>query len=211
MLYSKGTKMSRVLRDDEENWLNRCEAGDETARDEIVLAFQPMVRDLVEKALRRNGFFTRQVRENMRSDLQQAGVLGLLKAFDRFDRKKGCRFSTYAHPYARKEIDKAIKKEREYQGREQKDNIVLQEDYAEPAATRSIYELDLDRRCLLDELAGKLTRSELRVCRLLIEDENMSNVEIGRIMGVTRERIRQIRQNLRSSPHLRSILRDTAV
>jgi RNA polymerase sigma factor (sigma-70 family) len=69
--------------------LRRCHAGETRARESLVEAFAPMVRQVARRFAGRG---------EPLDDLFQVGMVGLLKAVDRFDRDRGVRFSTYAFP-----------------------------------------------------------------------------------------------------------------
>lgn len=55
--------------------------------------------------------FVRRFPRDLWEDLDQAGMLGLLEAIDRFDPSRGFRFSTYAYFWVRKRIVLAAKNE----------------------------------------------------------------------------------------------------
>lgn len=78
------------------------EHGDTVARDRIVQAHIDLVR----------GFIGRLKGTSIsREDLFQDGVIGLVKAVDRFDPNEGVRFSTYASYWVRAEIQTAMSSE----------------------------------------------------------------------------------------------------
>src|SRR5690349_4298943 len=75
---------------DARNLLRRYhDRGDAAAREELVEAWLPSVRRI---ARRFDG------RGEPLEDLVQVGVVGLIKAIDRFDLSRGVEFSTYAMP-----------------------------------------------------------------------------------------------------------------
>lgn len=196
--------MAHVSKDDEDNWLNLYEEGDETARDQMILAYIPMADHQATNALRRNN-----MPMSILEDLQQSARMGLVKALDTFDPKRGCRFSTYAHRCIRAEISDAIKEERKHLLRHELADRLAPDDYCvEPPLNYSVHELDLACQPLLYVLEGKLTQREFDVCTLLLEDENMNNAEVGRRLGISRERVRQILRCLRLKLELRSILQN---
>jgi len=144
-----------------------------------------MINYLVEKYLERRIHL-----RYMEQDLKQTAIKELIEIFDKFDRKRGCRFITYACPCIKRRIWKEVNKER----------------YVIKMVERRItYEINP-----LYILSDILTSRELEVCRLLQSDESMTNADIGRKMGVSRERVRQIRNQLKSNTKLRTILRDLA-
>ena len=72
---------------------------DEAARNRIVSAHLDLVRGVLSRLKRL---------DISREDLFQDGVIGLMKAVDRFDPDEGVRFSTYATYWVRAEIQTAI-------------------------------------------------------------------------------------------------------
>jgi RNA polymerase sigma-B factor len=69
--------------------------GDPQAREELIVQWSPLVRSLARRyAGRREPF----------DDLYQVGMIGLIKAVDRFDPDRGFEFSTYATPTVLGEI-----------------------------------------------------------------------------------------------------------
>ncbi|MCB2156979.1 RNA polymerase sigma factor RpoD/SigA [bacterium] len=86
-------------REEEVALFQRHETGDETAREEILRC---NLRFVVKIALQ---FKNRGLSV---ADLVQEGNIGLLQVIDKFDWRKGFRFSTYAAYYIRQEIQSAI-------------------------------------------------------------------------------------------------------
>jgi RNA polymerase sigma-32 factor len=70
--------------------------GDKHARDKVITAFSPMAGAMAKRALAGS--------QTAESDLVQQANIGLIKAADRFDLKRGFRFSTYAVWWVRAEI-----------------------------------------------------------------------------------------------------------
>lgn len=75
------------------------EGGDEAARDRIVSAHLDLVRGVIGRL---------KGADVSREDLFQDGVIGLMKAVDRYDPDEGTRFSTYAAYWVRAEIQSAL-------------------------------------------------------------------------------------------------------
>ena len=69
--------------------LTRAHTGDEKAREELILENRPLVYAVVKRF---------EYRGYDREELFQIGVIGLMKAIDRFDTKYEVAFSTYAVP-----------------------------------------------------------------------------------------------------------------
>ena len=101
-IYLKEVSRKQVLtRDEEVALFKRLEDGDETARQEIVEA---NLRFVIKIALQFSG------RGIPLPDLIQEGNIGLLEVVDKFDYKKGFRFSTYAAFWIRQAIQMAVRK-----------------------------------------------------------------------------------------------------
>lgn len=65
-----------------------CRAGDVVAREELIVAYRPLVFWIAGKI---------HVASSLRQDLIQEGMLALIHAVDRFDPGRDIRFSTYAY------------------------------------------------------------------------------------------------------------------
>jgi RNA polymerase primary sigma factor len=91
-----------LTREQEVELFKRLEAGDESAREKIVEA---NLRFVIKMAV---GFAGRGV---CLADLIQEGNIGLLEVVDKFDYRKGYRFSTYAAFWIRQAIQMALRKQ----------------------------------------------------------------------------------------------------
>lgn len=91
-----------LSREQEVSLFERLEAGDESAREIIV---ESNLRFVVKMAV---SFMGRGV---SLSDLIQEGNIGLLEVVDKFDYRKGYRFSTYAAFWIRQAIQLALRKQ----------------------------------------------------------------------------------------------------
>lgn len=101
-LYLKDVARRQVLtRQEELDLFKRLEAGDETARQEIVEA---NLRFVIKIALQFTG------KGVPLADLIQEGNIGLLEVVEKFDYKKGFRFSTYAAFWIRQAVQMAVRK-----------------------------------------------------------------------------------------------------
>lgn len=90
----------RILtREEEVALFQRMEAGDDSAREELVTC---NLRFVVKVAARYRGCGLPL------ADLIQEGNIGLLQVVDKFDWRRGFRFSTYAAYYIRQEIQSAL-------------------------------------------------------------------------------------------------------
>jgi len=97
--HSAGPK-ARLTRDQEVELARRIEAGDRAAREELILANQGLVGHVLHREF---GAF-----RHLWGDLFQEGQVGLIKAVDRFDWRKGTKFSSYAVWWIRREIQLAL-------------------------------------------------------------------------------------------------------
>ena len=113
-------------------------------------------------------------------DLEQEGMIGLLKAADKFKDDKGAKFSTYATFWIKKKILAAIDKER----KGSLDSIKLTEESVEakedklktsqylklpqnmPDIERKILRMQFEEQCTLKEIAQELKISRERVRQL---------------------------------------------
>ncbi|MCX7717578.1 MAG: sigma-70 family RNA polymerase sigma factor [Candidatus Sumerlaeaceae bacterium] len=91
-----------LTREQEVELFKRLEAGDESAREKIV---ESNLRFVIKMAM---GFAGRGV---SLADLIQEGNIGLLEVVDKFDYRKGYRFSTYAAFWIRQAIQLALRKQ----------------------------------------------------------------------------------------------------
>ena len=99
-MYLKEIGKVRLLTADEEVELaRRIEQGDEEARKQLTEANLRLVVSIAKRYVGRGMQYL---------DLIQEGNLGLLKAVEKFDHEKGCKFSTYATWWIRQAITRAI-------------------------------------------------------------------------------------------------------
>jgi len=95
-------------------------------------------------------------------DLLQEGNLGLMKAVDRFDHRRGYRFSTYASWWIRNAIGRAISDT----GTTVRLPSYLSERRRQVAQARSALSVELDRDPTLEEVAVRLGMKPERLARL---------------------------------------------
>lgn len=92
-------KVPLLSADEEINLANRIEEGDQEAKKKLAEANLRLVVSIAKRYVGRGMLFL---------DLIQEGNLGLLKAVDKFDFRKGFKFSTYATWWIRQAITRAI-------------------------------------------------------------------------------------------------------
>ncbi len=80
--------------------LKRAKAGDESAREEFIVANMRLVLSIIKR------FYTKNKSSD---DVFQAGCIGLIKAIDNFDLSVGVKFSTYAVPMIIGEIKRLLR------------------------------------------------------------------------------------------------------
>ncbi len=99
-MYLKEIGTVPLLDSDRELYLaERMNQGDKAAKDELVKANLRLVVSIAKRYVGKGMFFL---------DLIQEGNLGLMKAVDKFDYRKGYKFSTYATWWIRQAITRAI-------------------------------------------------------------------------------------------------------
>ncbi len=103
--YLKVISRTPLLTPEEEvELIKRIKQGDENARERFVMSNLALVISIARK------YYVRRARNLKISfdELIQEGIIGLLKALDRFDLSKGTKFSTYATWWIRQHIAKYI-------------------------------------------------------------------------------------------------------
>lgn len=98
--YLREIRKTRLLTFEEEQELGkRIAAGDREARARMIEANLRLVVAIAKRYIHRGMPF---------SDLVSEGNLGLIRAVEKFDYRKGCKFSTYASWWIRQSVERAI-------------------------------------------------------------------------------------------------------
>ena len=143
--------------------LIRVKQGDKRARDIMV---EKNLRLVIKIAIKYQG------RGLEISDLIQEGSIGLMKSIDRFDLKKGCRFSTYATWWIRQAIVIAIKE----QGRAIRIPSYLNEKSSKIKNVVINLEKELGREPTTEEIANKLNISTKEIEKILNLSQTITSI-----------------------------------
>ncbi len=116
-------------------------------------------------------------------DLEQEGMIGLLKAADKFKDDKGAKFSTYATYWIKKYILTAVDKERKHS----LNSTNLNEEITKDKKTSTI------KPSANIEFPSDMPENEKVVLTMLYEEE-LTLKEIAEELGISRERVRQLKE-----------------
>ena len=148
-------------------------------------------------------------------DLVQEGVLGLMRALDRFDPERGVRFMSYAawwvRSYVVKSISEMISEERPSIDEEDGEGLSILRTLASsdrrPDEVYERVELAESLCSLLDSVEFTKRERLLLYARLYTSDPRTLS-EIGSELGISRERVLQVENVLKK--RLRSVLLSTS-
>ncbi|CDI48922.1 RNA polymerase sigma factor RpoD [Clostridium tetani] len=140
-MYLKEIGQSDLLTAEEEiDLAKRIEKGDERAKSELIKSNLRLVVSIAKKYIGRGLSFL---------DLVQEGNLGLMKAVDKYDYKKGYRFSTYATWWIKQAVTRSIAD----QSRTIRIPVHMNEVISKMIRTKKKLEQELDREPTEEEIA----------------------------------------------------------
>jgi len=172
----------------------RVERGDRAARDRMIVS---NVRLVIWVAKRFQG------RGLALEDLIQEGTLGLIRAVEKYDWRRGCRFSTYAIWWIRQACLRALRNAaapllvRSLDEQIGDDGLELGDLLGDDRAGDGFEAVErrLDARIFLAEAARVLPSRERYVVARRYGPAPATLRQVGAELGVTRERARQLEQN----------------
>jgi RNA polymerase primary sigma factor len=163
--YLRETGRVRLLTGAEEVSLAKAiEAGDEAARQRLIEANLRLVVSIAKRYTGRGMLFL---------DLIQEGNLGLMRAVDKYDWRKGYRFSTYASWWIRQAVSRGLAD----QARTIRLPAHMVEQVNRLSRTRARLGQQLEREPTLDELAAELELTPKRVEQLIGLDQQPVSLE----------------------------------
>ncbi len=188
-----------LLTADEERKLSRTKRG----RARLVLSNQGLVLKILGQMRIKD--------DGLAQDLHQEGQLGLIRAAEKFEPRRGCRFSTYAVPWIRSFLSRYLRQNRLVHVPE----VALfrrpetgkprcfslgrapvagaQADAFDPPDKDHPYDAPLGLRADLEDALSRLPlRLSVVVRARYLDAPRLTLEDLGRALGVSRERVRQL-------------------
>jgi len=155
-LYMREIQKTKLLTAEEERDLaTRIERGDLAARDKMIVANLRLVVNIAKRYMNKGLPFL---------DLIEEGNLGLIKAVERFEVSKGCRFSTYATWWIRQAIERSLMNH----GRTIRLPVHIVEDISKMHRANYDFRKQMKREPTLTELAETLHSNVNHIRKLMV-------------------------------------------
>jgi RNA polymerase primary sigma factor len=203
--FAEMSRHKQLSREMEVALAKRARKGEEKARQQLVMSNLPLVVSVAKKFVRSG---------NRLDDLIQEGNIGLLKAIEHYDPKKGTRFATYAVWWIRAYVQRFVKDNRsQVRGGEAQRgplsdlslDVAVDEDgevshldrlvepSPDPEVTYTATEHDRDVREAVTKVKKRLGDVGWDILQeRLSQDSPKTLEEIGKRWGISRERVRQL-------------------
>lgn len=195
----------QLTREEEVALAKRVRKGDQQARDELVLRNLPLVISVARKYINRGARL---------DDLIQEGNVGLMKAVERYDPKKGTRFATYAVWWIRAYVQRYLHDNRSHVrgGESERISMIdfsldiplddesdlthldrIEDDSPSPEQLYAASQQDAQVRAALERVRKRLGGLGWDILEeRLTQDSPQTLEQLGKKWGVSRERVRQV-------------------
>ena len=162
---------------EEELW-RRMKAGDDGAREELIVAYRPLVFWLAGKF---------NVPSSVKQDLIQEGMIALINSADRFEHERGLRFSTFAWHRIRGQMINMLDRG------EHKAPVPISDEIIEHW-TAPVYDEDSETWMCVEESIKKLPPRESEIISAIFKD-GKDPKEIASELGLDISHIYRLRRN----------------
>jgi RNA polymerase sigma factor (sigma-70 family) len=202
----EGRPLRTLLIEEELELISRAQSGDHKARNCIVQQHKALVPFCMSKMRYPTSF---------REDLMQEGMLGLMRAVEKFNPRRGLKFSTYAYFWVRSKLGRCLNKSikhmvwmpsdaqgslTDYMDHEALEGLDMVDDTSDPEAALMVEDLKAHVR-----RAGKILEDETQDKRISVilntrvfAETPLSAIELGHRLGMTPEGARQLERRYMS-------------